>query len=182
MTITTSDITAPERAASLDPQRLQVRNDSPGPRRFLAVVDGSERTNRVVDYLTSIGQRGEAIEVVILNVQAKPADGRLRGYQSFKRNEIEDRLINDLGGPIVTSVGRRLEQAGIGSVGKVRIGEPVQTILGCATEDRCDAVVVGVPGATRFQRWLVDVTGLSAGWSIAARVVMLAELPVVVVK
>jgi nucleotide-binding universal stress UspA family protein len=182
MTSTIFDITARESAEALDPQHVQVRNDSPRPRRLLAVVDGSERTNRVVDYLASIGQRGEAIEVVILNVQEKPADGRLRGYQSFKRNEIEDRLINDLGGPIVTSVSRRLEQAGIRNVGKVRIGEPVQEILGCAAEDRCDAVVVGDPRATIFQRWLVDMTGLSAGWSIAARVVLLAEVPVVVVK
>jgi nucleotide-binding universal stress UspA family protein len=181
MTIIGFDTTAPERAVSRDVDHDPSTNDS-RPLRLLAVVDGSERTNRVVDYLVSLARRSRGTEVVILNVLEKSGEGRLRGYQSFKQREIDDRLVNDLGQPIVSSVSRRLEKVGIRNLTRIRIGETVQSILDCAADDRCEAVVIGDVGANRLQRWLVRVAHLSARSSIAARVATLANIPVVVVK
>ena len=76
------------------------------PLKVLAAVDGSERTGRVLEFLLSMAAL--PITVVVLNVQPAPEDWRLRGYLSFKADEVFDRLVHDLGEPIVKGVGRRL--------------------------------------------------------------------------
>jgi nucleotide-binding universal stress UspA family protein len=151
------------------------------PLRLLAVVDGSERTNRVVDALIALAERQEAIEVVILNVQQKSGDDRLRGYQSFKQDEVDARLVEDFGGPIIESVGQRLDKVGIHHTAKVTIGDPARIILDEVTKERCDAVVIG-DAAHPWQRWLAGTVGLSIGTSLASRIAALAPVPVIVAK
>ena len=150
-------------------------------RKILAVVDGSERTGRVLEYLIGLIESGVPIEVVVLNVQPKPEDWRLRGYGSFKQDEVHDRLMNDLGKPIVTSVGRRLDQGGISHKNLIELGDPTDTILRCAREERCDLIVLSEDRPGAFRKWLTTALGLSFG-SVASKVVQLAEIPVVVVK
>jgi nucleotide-binding universal stress UspA family protein len=181
MTVISSATAVSEPAVSVD-SADRPRPDSSRSLRVLAVVDGSERTNRVVDYLDSLARRSEGIEVVILSVLEKSGEGRLRGYQTFKQSEIDDRLISDLGLPIVNSVSRRLDKFGIHSLTRIRIGDPVQTILDCAADEGCAAVVIGDVGTKRLQRWLIRVARLAATSSVAVRVAMLAEIPVVLVK
>jgi nucleotide-binding universal stress UspA family protein len=146
--------------------------------RLLAVVDGTERTNRVLDYIVRLAQGRDAIEVVVLNVQTKREDDRLRGYQSFKQDEVHDRLINDLGAPIVGSVGRWLNKAYIPNRSKVLIGEPVQTIVRCAAEEDCDSIVVGDGPAQGIRGWISATLGSSP----LLRLLAAANIPVVVVK
>jgi nucleotide-binding universal stress UspA family protein len=150
------------------------------PYRILAVVDGSERTNHIVDFLKSLAARGGAIEVIVLNVQTKRLDHRLRGYQSFKRNEIDDRLINEIGMPIVASVSRHLEKLGIGAHGRVEIGEPADVILRCAAQDHCDAVLIGEEKPDVLRRFFARTLGIVAG--AGATLAALSETPVIVVK
>ncbi len=149
--------------------------------KILAAVDGSERTGRVLEYLIGLAESGIPIEVVVLNVQPEPEDWRLRGYGSFKQDEIHDRLVNDLGKPIVRSAGRRLDQADIAHKERIELGAPAETILRCANEERCDLIVVSEPPPRAFRRWLTRTIGLSFG-SLASKVVQLAEIPVIVVK
>jgi nucleotide-binding universal stress UspA family protein len=111
--------------------------------RLLAVVDGSEVTNRIVDFITAYGRGRQVTEVVILNVQTKRADARLRGYQSFKEAEVNDRLLSELAYPIVNSVSKRLQAVGITCLSKVAIGDPITTISKCALENDCNVIVVG---------------------------------------
>ena len=111
--------------------------------RLLAVVDGTESTNRIVDFITAYGEGRTVTEAVVLNVQSKRLDARLRGYQDFKQDEIDDRLINELALPIVNSVSSRLEKAGIVCSPKAEIGDPVATILRCAAENACNVILVG---------------------------------------
>lgn len=149
--------------------------------RFLAVVDGRECTNRVVDFVTTMAQKHSATEAVVLNVQEMHANARLRGYDNFKRKEIEDRLVNELGGPIVSSASAWLQRAGVLAVPKVRIGDPVAVILDCAAENACDAIIIGEPQPQGMRRWL-------AAMRLPLVSVRLAELmarstaPIVVVK
>jgi nucleotide-binding universal stress UspA family protein len=152
-----------------------------GVLKVLAVIDGSERTGRVLDYLRGLAVRGAKLETVLLNVQPQPEDGRLRGYGSFKRQVIHDRLINDLGGRIVSSARRRLGQAGILHKERIEIGDAAETILRVAREERCELILLGEahPGVVR--RWLAQAIGVAVG-SICSRVVQLADVPVVVVK
>lgn len=149
--------------------------------KILAVVDGSERTGRVLEYLIGLAEIGVPIDVVVLNIQPEPEDWRLRGYRSFKQDEVRDRLVNDLGKPIVASVGRRLDQIDTAHRERVELGAPAETILRCAREERCDLIVLseGRPGA--FRTWLSTATGLSFA-SVATKVVQLSEIPVVVLK
>lgn len=150
-------------------------------RRILAVVDGTERTGRVLDYLVSSAGRGQASEVVVLNVLAEPEDWRLRGYGSFMRDQVRDRLLNDLGKPVVRSAGRRLERTGIPHRARIEIGPAAETIVRCAIEEGCSLVVLGAPAAGPFRRWLTQVAALSFN-SVADRVIQLSPVPVVVAK
>lgn len=150
----------------------------PAPLRLLAVVDGTERTNRVLNYIVTLAQGRDAIEVIVLNVQTKREDARLRGYQSFKQVEVDERLINDLGTPIVASAGRWLDQAHIQHRSKVLIGEPVQTILRCASEENCDSIVIGAGPLQGVAGWISATLGASP----ILRLLATASTPVVVVK
>lgn len=149
--------------------------------RVLAAVDGSERSNGIVDYLTTLAKTAKPIEVIVLNVQPLSESFRLRGYGSFKQDEIRDRLIADLGKPIVGGVERRLRKAGITASTRVEIGEPVETILRSATAEQCDLIVVGHPYPGPLRQWIAQHAGISFG-SVATSLVQLAALPIVVAK
>jgi nucleotide-binding universal stress UspA family protein len=149
--------------------------------RVLAAVDGSERGNGVVDYLATLAKSGGPIEVIVLNVQPLSESVRLRGYGSFKQDEVRDRLVNDLGKPVVDGVGRRLRKAGITVTTQVAIGDPVETILRFAAAERCDLIVVGHPYPGPLRQWIARHAGISFG-SVATNLVQLAGVPVVVAK
>lgn len=148
--------------------------------RVLAAVDGSEQTNDVVRYLLDLADR-TGVEIVLLNVQPEPEDWRLRGYGSFKRDEIRHRLVNDRGKPVVDAVGRTLEKAGIRYKEQIRIGDFAAEAARLAKKEHCDLIVMGEPRAGGFGGWLARATGISLG-SLSSRVVQLAETPVVIVR
>jgi nucleotide-binding universal stress UspA family protein len=148
-------------------------------RRVLAVIDGSERTGRLVEQIKVLATAA-AIKVVLLNVQPAPMDGRLRGYGSFKREEIEAILI-DGGKRAVTAAGRVLSHSGIQYKHRVEIGDTVDTILRVANEEDCDLIVIANPSTGSLQKWLQRATGLLLA-TTAGQVAQLAEVPVVVVK
>lgn len=175
MTALHSDIAPVRKKAA----RSSQRGAKPKPaHKILAAVDGSESTNGVVEYLT---ERGAGSEIVVLNVQNKSDDWRLRGYGSFKEKEVNDRLINDLGRPIVRGVGRRFQKAGLPYRERVEIGDPAETIIRCAAEEGCELIVVGDPRPGPLRRWITRIAGLSFG-SVASDVVQLAGVPVVIAK
>lgn len=179
MTAVHTQATGKQKAAA-GPARRAVKA-KPRAQKILVAVDGSERTGRVLEFLIGLSESGMPIEVIVLNVQPKPEDWRLRGYISFKQDEIHDRLVNDLGKPIVSSVGRTLDQGGIAHKDRIELGEFAETILKCASEERCDLIVVSEPRPGAIHRWLTRTTGLSFG-SVASNVVQLAEMSVIVVK
>jgi nucleotide-binding universal stress UspA family protein len=149
--------------------------------RILATVDGSECSGRVIKFLISLRALHASLEVVLLNVQPEPGDWRLRGYGWFKREAIRERLRNDLGGPVVASVGRRLDGAGIKHKDRIELGEAADTILRCAREEECDLIVLAETPPGIIRRWLVRAAGLSIG-SVASVVIGFAHVPVVVAK
>jgi nucleotide-binding universal stress UspA family protein len=153
----------------------------PSPLRLLAVVDGTERTNRIINYVLAAARAAGTTQIVVLNVQEKREDARLRGYQSFKKDEI-DNLMNERGRSVVTSVSQVLQSGGLTASCKVKIGRPVSTILRCAAEERCDVIVVGSVGPETFPRFLRGVAAFAFAWSVPARLAALAPVPVVIVK
>lgn len=172
--------TAPQKRSASPSVQPTANQAAPNPYRVLAVVDGTERTNHVVDFLRSLAAHGRGLEVVVLNVQSKRLDHRLRGYQSFKQQEIDDRLINEIGMPIVGHVSHRLEKLGIAAHGRVEIGEPADVIIRCAAEEHCDVVVIGERRPNALRRILARTLGLLSG--AAASLIALSDKPVIVVR
>ena len=165
---------SPVRGRAATPQRDR-RDEGSRRDRWLGADRPRARTSE------RPGPAWDEASTVLLNVQPNPEDGRLRGYGSFKNQAIHDRLINDLGRPVVSSAGRRLDQAGILHKERIELGDATKTILRVAQEERCDLILLGQarPGAVR--RWLAKATGVALG-SIGSQVVQLADMPVVVVK
>jgi nucleotide-binding universal stress UspA family protein len=148
--------------------------------KVLAVVDNTERSGHVLEYLIALAHR-MPIEVVVLNVQPSPETSRLRGYGSFKLDEIHARLLEDLARPLVRSVVRRLTHAGIPSRERIELGDSVATVLRCAGEEHSDLIMIGEPHPSCFRRWLTRTLGISFG-SVAINVAQLAEVPVTIMK
>ena len=165
--------------AHTPPQRIA--NAKLRPLKVLAVIDGSERTGRVIEYALGLAQNGRPLETVLLAVIRQPPDGRLRGYGSFKRDEINARLKDVIGQRAVSAAARRFDQAGISHKDRIEIGDPVETILRVAHEEGSDVVLVADGPAGAVQRWLPKAIGLSVA-TVASQVVQRAVVPVVVVK
>jgi nucleotide-binding universal stress UspA family protein len=161
--------------------RKAVRPDAAQVLRVLALVDGSEATGRVVSSLLDLHSRQLALHVLVLNAQPRPQDWRMRGYGWFHRDEIHDRLINELGTRVIASVARHLDAAGISHDDRVELGHPLELLLRVAREQDCDLIVVSEPVPGPFRQWLVRLTGLSPG-STASALVQLAPLPVLVAR
>jgi nucleotide-binding universal stress UspA family protein len=155
--------------------------DAAGRLRFLMVVDGREYTNRMVEFVTRVAGENNRTEAIVLNVQDLRENARLRGYGSFKREEIEDRLINDLGGPIVNAVSEWLMKAGVVAVTTVKVGDPAPIILSCASEHACDAIVIGEPPES-FRGWIAAVLGLPLVSPRLHQLMARSAKPLVVVK
>jgi nucleotide-binding universal stress UspA family protein len=171
----------------LDPHTSNAARRKPGgtaerhaPLRILAVLDGSESTGQVTKYLLDLHAGGGALEVVLLNVQPAPEVGRLRGYGSFRRADVDDRL-GELGRRVVTSAARHLDAARVPHKDRIELGEPVQTIVACADEEKCDLIVLGESSPGALRRWLMRTTGVVVN-SVASVVIHLAHARVLIAR
>ena len=165
--------------AAMSKQKERRTAEKKPPLRVLAVVDRSESSGRVTKYLLDLHARDVPCEVVLLSVQPMPEVGRLRGYGSFRRAEIDDRLINDLGKRVVTSAARHLDAASILHKDRIELGDAAATIVRCAEEEKCDLIVLAEPRPSIVRQWLMRNTGLVAG-SIASVVIHLVPVPVLI--
>jgi nucleotide-binding universal stress UspA family protein len=164
-------------ASSATKPKIKKEAETKSPLRVLAVIDGSESSGRVTKYLLDLHARDGALDVVLLNVQPPPAVGRLRGYGSFRRAQIDDRLINDLGKRVVTSTARHLDAANIAHKDRIELGDLAETIVRCADEEKCDLIVLAESQPSALQRWLMRTTG-AVIHSVASVVIHRARVPV----
>ena len=153
----------------------------PRPVRLLTVIDGSERTGRILELALRLARNGLSIEAVILSVIAEPPDGRLRGYGSFKRKDIHARLKDLNGARAVAAAARRFEQAGIAHTDRVEVGDAVEIIVRVADDESCDMILLGDAPSGAVRRWLSKIANL-AMVTVAGDVTQRATLPVVVIK
>lgn len=148
--------------------------------RILAVIDGSERSGRIVDYALGLKKMAHGLRVVVLGVVPEPATGRLRGYGTFMQAEVYKGLIDNMRQRAVSAVARRLDQEGISHIDRVEVGDPVTTILRVAREERADQILLGEGPAGVAQR-ILPAIGLALA-TVTNRVVQRAKVPVVIVK
>lgn len=148
--------------------------------KVMAVIDGTERTGRIIDYALRLKSPGQSLQVVLLGVVPEPPTNRLRGYGTFKQAEIHGWLKEDMRQRAVSAVARRLDQEKIAHVDRVEIGDPAATILRVAREEDADLILLGDGPPNVVQRMLPAI-GLSVA-TVTSQVVQLAIIPVVVVK
>jgi nucleotide-binding universal stress UspA family protein len=151
------------------------------PLRVLAVIDGSERTGRVIEFALDLVPEGRGLEAILLGVVPDPPDGRLRGYGSFKAKDVRARLEDLVGARAVAAAARRFDQAGVTHQDRVEVGDPAETILRVAREETCDVILLGEAPVGIFRRWSLKATGVSVA-TVAIQVTQLAAIPVIVMK
>jgi nucleotide-binding universal stress UspA family protein len=148
--------------------------------KVLAVIDGTERAGRIVDYAIGLKRRGRQLQVVVLGVVQEPATGRLRGYGTFKQAEIYGGLIDTMRQRAVSAVTRRLDHEKVAHIDRIEVGDPATTILRVAAEENPDLILLGDGPPGVVQRILPSI-GLSVA-TVTSLVVQQASVPVVVVK
>lgn len=162
-------------------EKLRPGKDDSCRLRILATVDKSDCTDRVVEYLLLLRRLQARMEVVLLNIQPEPLTGRLRGYGSFKREVIRERLINELGRAVIARTRNKLDSAAIPHKDRIELGDAAETILKCARDEECNLIILAERTPGTIRRWLMRSAGISIG-STASIVHGFAQVPVVVVK
>jgi nucleotide-binding universal stress UspA family protein len=148
--------------------------------KMLAVIDGTERTGRIIDYALRLKSYGQSLQLVLLGVVPEPPTDRLRGYGTFKQAKIHGWLKEDMRQRAVSAVARRLDQENIAHVDRVEVGDPAATILRVAREEDADLILLGDGPPSVVQRMLSAI-GLSVA-TVTSQVVQQATIPVVIVK
>jgi nucleotide-binding universal stress UspA family protein len=148
--------------------------------KVLAVIDGTERTGRIIDYALRLKGYGQSLQLVLLGVVPEPPTDRLRGYGTFKQAKIHGWLKEDMRQRAVSAVARRLDQEKIAHVDRVEVGDPTATILRVAREEGAELILIGDAPPSIVQR-ILPAIGLSIA-TITSQVVQRATVPVVVLK
>lgn len=143
-------------------------------KRILAVIDGSGRTSRVLDYVIGYAASVGPVEAVILDVHPVAAPGSLRGT-------IQTRTVGELTKRLAKGAARRLNHLGIVHTIRVEAGDPAPTIIKCAREEACDMIVLNDPNPGVVAGKLTREMANSEG-SVSQRVAHLSDVPVVIAK
>jgi nucleotide-binding universal stress UspA family protein len=107
------------------------------PTRLLAVVDATERSRRVLDYVIGYAASVGPVEAVVLNIRADS-----NGDPNAPLGITDGPSFGGAGKRIIKSATRRLNRLGIVHKSRVEAGDPVPTILRCAHEERCDIIIL----------------------------------------
>ena len=140
--------------------------------KMLVPVDGSEYSDRGVDYLIRSAQwYREPIEIHLLTVHHHMPYGR--AVSAVASDEIQ-KYHQEAGLKALESARTRLDAAGIPYTFHIGVGVPAEIIAQYARQQDCDQIVMGTRG-------LGSVGGLLLG-SVATKVLALASVPVLLVK
>jgi nucleotide-binding universal stress UspA family protein len=139
--------------------------------KVLLPVDGSEFSQRALDYVLDMVGGDEPVDLHLLNVQLPIDSGHARMFVS------EDDIAayhRDEGLSVLKPFMERLDVAGVGYQWHVLVGHASQSIARFAKEQGFDKVVMGTHGRS-------GVTQLLLG-SVAQNVVRRLKIPVALVK
>ena len=140
--------------------------------KMLVPVDGSEYSDRGVDYLIRSAQwYREPIEIHLLTVHHHMPYGR--AVSAVAGDEIQ-KYHQEAGLKALESARTRLDAARIPYTFHIGVGVPAEIIAQYAHQQDCDQIVMGTRG-------LGSVGGLLLG-SVATKVLALASVPVLLVK
>ncbi|HEX6829599.1 MAG TPA: universal stress protein [Burkholderiales bacterium] len=139
--------------------------------KVLVPVDGSETSLRALEHLIgTLHWLKDAAEIHLINVQY-PLHGDV---SVFVDKEQIRQFHQDEGLKALAAAREKLDAGGVGYVHHIGIGDPAHVIAHYAREKAIDQIVMGTRG-------LGAVAGLLLG-SVAAKVIHLADAPVLLVK
>jgi len=139
--------------------------------KVLALIDGSEHSNRAIKYLLGLAKEGQPLQLQLLNVQPPIESGLVREFISSEQIR---RYHEEEGAKALAFAKRRLRKAGIPYEAHVKVGHFEDVFADHMRRKRCNHIVMGTRG-------LGSVEGMILG-SIATKVVHLATVPVTLVK
>ncbi len=137
--------------------------------RILIGIDGSKGALKALDYVVARKRRGEKIEVLLLYAQPIiKAHGPVMTkamVNDYQAQEAEK---------VLSAAGLKTRAKFLEADTYVETGDPAECIIAFAKKSKCTEIVMGSRGLGRL-------SGLLLG-SVVAKVVQLADMPVVVVK
>ena len=140
--------------------------------KILVAVDGSENSDRVIDFLLkNNGRYNNARKIHLLNVQPPIAGVNVKMFIS---NDSLNEYYRDEGNAALKRARERLDAAGMQYQHHIGLGEPALVIVEYAKAKGCEQILMGGRG-------LGSMTGLVLG-SVATKVLHLTDLPVMLVK
>ena len=138
---------------------------------FLVPVDGSEHSNRTIEHvIRQLEWYKGPVAIHLLNVQPRMSGG----VGAFVSHDAIAKFQQEEGMKELQGAMRQLDAAGVKYQHHIGVGEPAETIVGYAREQRCDLIVMGARG-------MGAVSSLVLG-SVATKVIHLATFPVLLVK
>jgi nucleotide-binding universal stress UspA family protein len=139
--------------------------------KVLVPVDGSEFSDRAVDYVIELAKGEDTLDLHLLSVQIPIDSGHARMF-------VSDGDINayhrDEGMAVLKPYMEKLDAAGIPYNYHVLVGHVAQTIARFAKEQKFDKVVMGTHGRSGLTQLLLG--------SVAQNVVRRLKVPVALVK
>ena len=142
-------------------------------KRILVAVDGSQYSDRAIEYLLQHRLKetdAESVEVHLLNVQ-RPVSGDVA---TFVDKEELTRYHHDEGLKDLESARQTLDAAGVPYLFHVAVGEPGQIVASFAKERQCTEIIMGTHGRSGLTHLLLG--------SVSSDVIRLSDIPVVLVK
>jgi nucleotide-binding universal stress UspA family protein len=139
--------------------------------KVLVPVDGSEFSDRAVDYVIELAKGQEPLDIHLLSVQIPIDSGHARMFVS---DDDIDAYHRDEGMAVLKPYIEKLDAAGIPHNFHVLVGHVALTIARFAKEQKFDKVVMGTHGRSGLTQLLLG--------SVAQNVVRRLKVPVALVK
>lgn len=139
--------------------------------KILVAVDGSDNSERAVEYLLKLVAALKDTQIHLINVQ-DPVNA-LETTQCWTAEQCAA-LQQEAGDLALTAARKLLDLAGIPYTAEIAAGAVAQTIVDYAREWQCDMIVMGTRGMSAVGNLLLG--------SVAHKVVHLADVPVTLVR
>lgn len=133
--------------------------------KFLVAIDGSRISEKALKHCVFLAKRLNA-KLVIVHVVSVPPSA-----QAYRVRMMD--VVRALGAKILKNAERQIKRSGVKATAKLVEGDPAGEILKLAHREKCDLIVVGSRGLSRFKKLLIG--------SVSDRVAQHAKCPVLIV-
>lgn len=140
--------------------------------KLLLPVDGSDFSNRAVDYaIRRVRAERDGAHVHLLNVQPPIATPHVKLL--IDRDSLDD-YYSDESEAVLAPALKKLADAKVSATAHKSVGSAVDHVIERCQSEHCDEIVIGTHGRGGFQGALMG--------SVAQKVVHAAQVPVVLIR